>query len=189
MTFLGAVIVGCTESYLTGYLPRNQYLTGVRLASPALILFVVLLVMPHNRLKTRTRSLESFPVPSWRGTFIFAGAVVFGAIVLGTTLSAADEVTYGRIFSFALIALSFIPLVGYSGQISLCQLSLAGIAGLAYTPLGNGGPLGLVWAMLVAAAVGALVALPALRLSGIYLALSTASFALVLDKWIFTIPT
>jgi branched-chain amino acid transport system permease protein len=189
LTFLGAVIVGCTESYLTGYLPQNQYLTGVRLASPAVILFVVLLVMPHQRLKTRERSREAFPVPHWRGTLIFISAVAFAAVVLGTTLSQSDEVTYGRIFSFALVALSFVPLAGYSGQISLCQLSLAGIGGLAYAHLGNGGPLGLVWAMLVAAAVGVLVALPALRLSGIYLALSTAAFALVLDKWIFTIPT
>ena len=34
----------------------------------------------------------------------------------------------------------------------------------------------------------ALVALPALRLSGIYLALGTAAFAVILDRWIFTLP-
>ena len=37
-------------------------------------------------------------------------------------------------------------------------------------------------------AVGALIALPALRLSGIYLALGTAAFATILDRWIFTLP-
>jgi branched-chain amino acid transport system permease protein len=45
-----------------------------------------------------------------------------------------------------------------------------------------------VWAALVCGAVGALVALPALRLSGIYLALATAAFAVFLDRWFFTLP-
>ena len=38
------------------------------------------------------------------------------------------------------------------------------------------------------ATVGALVALPTLRLSGIYLALATAAFAVFLDRWIFGLP-
>jgi branched-chain amino acid transport system permease protein len=46
----------------------------------------------------------------------------------------------------------------------------------------------IVWAVLIAAGVGALVALPALRLSGIYLALATAAFAVTLDRWVFTLP-
>jgi branched-chain amino acid transport system permease protein len=53
---------------------------------------------------------------------------------------------------------------------------------------GNGNPLGLLWAALIPAAIGALIALPALRLSGIYLALATASFAVILDRWIFNLP-
>jgi branched-chain amino acid transport system permease protein len=49
MTFVGALVVGCTESFLTGYLPTNEYLPGLRLAAPALILFIVLLVLPNSR--------------------------------------------------------------------------------------------------------------------------------------------
>jgi len=33
MTFAGAVVVGCLESYLNGYLPQNSYLPGLRLAA------------------------------------------------------------------------------------------------------------------------------------------------------------
>src|SRR6266568_6631694 len=50
MTFVGAVVVGCMESYLTGYLPQNDYLPGLRLAAPALLLFLALLLFPHRRL-------------------------------------------------------------------------------------------------------------------------------------------
>ncbi len=190
LTLLGAVVLGLTEGYLTGYLPQNQYLPGLRIASPALLLFLVLLVLPNPRLRGRmTRSREFFPMPSIRGTLIFGGVVILGGVVLATTLSTPDQLTYGRLFPIGIIALSLVPLVGFAGQISLCQLSFAGIGGLVMAHLGHGGdPVALVWAVLVSAAVGALIALPALRLSGIYLALGTAAFATILDRWIFTLP-
>ena len=190
LTFLGAIVVGLTDGYLTGYLPQNQYLPGLRIASPAVLLFLVLMVLPNPRLRGRmTRSREFFPMPSIRGALTFAGVVVVGGVVLMSTLSLPDQLTYGKLFPIAIVALSLVPLVGFGGQISLCQLSFAGIGGLVMAHLGQGGdPLALVWAVLIAAAVGALIALPALRLSGIYLALGTAAFATILDRWIFTLP-
>ena len=190
LTFVGAIVIGLTDGYLTGYLPINQYLPGLRIASPAVLLFLVLLVLPNPRLKGRTgRSREFFPMPSVKGALIFAGVIVLGGITLAATLSTPDQIVYGRLFPIGIVALSLIPLVGYGGQISLCQLSFAGIGGLVMAHLGqNGEPLALVWAVLIAAAVGALIALPALRLSGIYLALGTAAFALILDRWIFNLP-
>jgi len=190
LTLLGAIVLGLTEGYLTGYLPQSPYLTGMRIASPALLLFVVLILLPNPRLRGRmTRSREYFPLPSIRGSLIFAATVAFGGVVLMSTLSRPDLITYGKLFPIAIIALSLVPLVGFGGQISLCQLSFAGIGGLVMAHLGRGGdPLALVWAVLIAAAVGALISLPALRLSGIYLALGTAAFAVILDRWIFTMP-
>ncbi|MGZ4678080.1 MAG: ABC transporter permease, partial [Acidimicrobiia bacterium] len=190
LTFLGAVVVGLTDGYLTGYLPQNPYLPGLRIASPAVLLFLVLLVLPNPRLRGRmSRSREFFPMPTIRGSLIFAGVVILGGVVLMTTLSTPDQLIYGRLFPIGIVALSLVPLVGFGGQISLCQLSFAGIGGLVMAHLGHGGdPVALIWAVLIAAAVGALIALPALRLSGIYLALGTAAFAVILDKWIFTLP-
>jgi branched-chain amino acid transport system permease protein len=190
MTFLGAIVVGCAEGYLSGYLPQNQYLSGLRLAIPAIILFVVLLVLPNPRLRGRmTRSREFFPTPTVPGMIFFAVAVVFVGVVAATTMNDPDLITYGKVFSVGIVALSLVPLVGYSGQISLCQLSFAGIGAVVVAHLGHGGdPLAILWAVLIAAAVGALVALPALRLSGIYLALATAAFAVTLDRWVFTLP-
>jgi branched-subunit amino acid ABC-type transport system permease component len=190
MTFLGAVVVGCTEGYLSGYLPQNQYLSGFRLAIPAIILFIVLLVLPNPRLRGRmTRSREFFPTPTVPGALFFAAAVVFIGVVAATTLSDPDLITYGKVFSIGIVALSLVPLVGFSGQISLCQLSFAGIGAVVVAHLGHGGdPVAILLAVLIAAAVGALVALPALRLSGIYLALATAAFAVTLDRWVFTLP-
>lgn len=92
-------------------------------------------------------------------------------------------------FSLGIVALSLVPLVGFAGQISLAQLTFGGIGAIAVAHHGGGGsPLGLVLAMVFAAAVGALIALPVMRLSGIYLALATAAFGVAMDRWIFNLP-
>jgi branched-chain amino acid transport system permease protein len=191
LTFVGAVVVGCSEGYLTGYLPQNQYLSGLRLAIPAIILFIVLLALPNPRLRGRmTRSREYFPTPTIPGAIAFAVSIVAIGIVCATTMSDPDLISYGKVFAVGIVALSLVPLVGFAGQISLCQLSFAGIGGVVMAHVGAGGdPLALVWAVLITAAVGALIALPALRLSGIYLALATAAFAVTLDRWVFTLPS
>jgi branched-chain amino acid transport system permease protein len=190
LTFVGAIVVGCLESYLAGYLPQNAYLPGLRLAAPALLLFASLLVFPHRRLRGRVRRLVAVPVPTVRGTALLAAVIVAFGVVLASVLGAADLLTYGPIFSLGVVALSFVPLAGYAGQISLCQLSMAGIGAVVWAHLGAGGsPWALAAAVVVSAAVGALVALPALRLSGVYLALGTAAFAVVLDQWVFTLPS
>ncbi len=114
--------------------------------------------------------------------------LAFGA-VLATTLSRSDLTTYAKIFSIGIVALSLVPLVGFAGQISLCQLSFAGIGAVCMAHYGAGGsPMGVLVAVVVCALVGALVALPALRLSGIYMALATAAFAVFLDRWVFNLP-
>ncbi|MFD1814561.1 ABC transporter permease subunit [Rhodococcus gannanensis] len=190
MTFVGAVVVGCLESYLTGYLPQNAYLPGLRIAAPAILLLLALLLFPHGQLRGRDRQLSRVPLPTMRGTVAFGGVVVAFGVVLATVVSEADLVTYGQIFAIGVIGLSFAPLAGYAGQISLCQLSMAGIGAIVCARFGADGQW---WALLVTilitAVVGAVIALPALRLSGIYLALGTAAFAVIMDRWIFTLPS
>lgn len=189
LTFVGALVLGLTDAYLQGYLPQNKYLSGLRLASPMIVLFIVLLVMPNSRLRTHGRVREYFPAPSRQGLMTFAGISLVGGLMLATTLAPVDLTTYAKVFSIGIIALSLVPLVGFANQVSLCQLSLAGVGAVMMAHFGhNGNPIGVVLAIVVAAIVGALVALPALRLSGIYLALATAAFAVALDRWIFGLP-
>jgi branched-chain amino acid transport system permease protein len=190
MTFVGAVVVGLLQAYLTGYLPQNQALQGLQVAAPALLLFLALLVFPHGRLRGKSLRQRPVPVPSLRGAAVFAAATAVLGVVLATVLSQSDLVTYGAIFSLGLVALSFVPLGGYAGQISLCQLSMAAIGALTWAHLAPDGQWwALIVAVVVAAAAGAVIAVPALRLSGIYLALGTAAFAVILDLWVFAIPS
>ena len=78
---------------------------------------------------------------------------------------------------FALIMLSLVLLVGYAGQMSLAQMTFVGLGAFSMGKyFGGASAWGILLAALVAGAVGA-SALPALRLQGLYLALSTFAFA------------
>jgi branched-chain amino acid transport system permease protein len=195
MTVVGALILGLANDFAIGYVPRihagAQYLSGLVASIPVIILFIVLLLLPQSRLRGhRTlRTREVAALPTWRGTVAFGAAIVLGTAMISTVVSKSDLFNLNRIWGIGIIGLSMIPLVGYSGQISLCQLSFGGIGMVVAAHLGaHGNPLALLWAALIAGAVGAVVALPALRLSGIYLALGTGAFAVLMDRWIFQLP-
>jgi branched-chain amino acid transport system permease protein len=89
-----------------------------------------------------------------------------------------------------ILLLSFIPLTGWAGQVSLAQMTFAGIgAWTMWRVAGStGNPLGLLAAAAVAIPFGFLMALPALRLTGLYLALASLAFALVAEHLLFGQP-
>ena len=196
MTFLGAVILGLIQAYAVGYMPENpdwlpdgiDVVTSLRVAIPVIMLFVVLLVLPQAPLRAHgiVRIRESVPKPTVRGSFIAAGLLVLVAAALSMLLETSDLLSWGKAFAFALIMLSLVPLTGYGGQISLAQMAFAGLGAWSMAVWGgDGNPLGLLAAFVLPAIVGGLVALPALRLRGIYLALSTLAFAVFMDRAVF----
>jgi branched-chain amino acid transport system permease protein len=66
-------------------------------------------------------------------------------------------------------------------------MTFAGLGAFAMVKLGtDGSPLALVAAAGLAAAIGAVVALPALRLQGLYLALATMAFAVLAENLFFS---
>lgn len=192
ITFVGAILLGLADAYATGYLPSdNLYLTGIRPSVPIILLFIVLLLMPSAPLRGHTArtTVETVPRPQWGRTLLGCAFFLLFSWQLAMWVSPADAVTLGRGFGLSLIAASLIPLIGWAGQISLCSLSFAAIGAIVMARHGAGGSLrGFVFAAVICAVVGALVALPALRLSGLYLALATAAFAVILDRWIFSLP-
>lgn len=195
MTFVGALFLGLLTEYARGYqtsLPLSSKLIPGFLASvPVLVLFIVLLVLGRSPLSGRalTRFSETVQRPTWAGTLGMAVGLVLVAALIGQVLPATDLFSLGRIWGLGIIALSLIPVVGYAGQLSLCQMSFAGIGMVMVHHLGRGGnPLALLAAMAVPALLGLVVALPSFRLSGIYFALSTAAFAVLMDRWLFVLP-
>ncbi len=90
---------------------------------------------------------------------------------------------------FAIVALGLNLLTGYAGQISLCHAALFGVGAYATALLTSkaGWPylVALPAGALLTTAIGAIVAVPALRLKNLYLAIATLGFGVVLQKTIF----
>ena len=189
MTFVGALLVGLLDAYALAYLPTDGILLAqFRFAIPVILLFVVLLVLPQERLRGHTSraTREVIPRPPWLGSVATAAAFVAAGLVAAQIASGPDAVSVQKIVAVAIIGLSLVPLVGFAGQLSLCQMSFAGIGAILMAHHGHGGdPKGLLVATVVTGLIGALIALPTVRMAGIYLALGTAAFAMLLDQWIF----
>jgi branched-chain amino acid transport system permease protein len=178
LTFGGGLLLGLFESYAVGYVP-GSVLSQIQPTLPMIFLFIVLLVLPQDRLRVgRAAGRHTTRVPTLRTTVMAAGGFVVAAWIVSGQLSVTNLITGGEGLVIALVLLSLLVLTGYGGQTSAAQLTFVGFGAFAMGKLGHGGSLlGVLAAVALAAAVGALVALPALRLRGLYLALATVAFA------------
>jgi branched-chain amino acid transport system permease protein len=187
-TFVGALVLGLAGSYVIAYFPAEDWTwTGnFRVSLPMIALFVVLLFLPQDRLRgvTQLRTRERYRMPSMRNAVVAAVVLVAGMWLLRGLLAptAINDLGFGM--TAAIIALSLVLLTGYAGEINLAVLSFGAIGAIIvhhFGTTGSGGDarstlVGYVAAAVVCALVGALVALPSLRLRGLYLALSTMAF-------------
>lgn len=187
LTFAGAVLLGLGQSLAVGYGPSSsQLFNGFQASLPTFLLFVVLVFVPQVRLRVgQIKGILSAPVPST--TRVLRVAAGFAVVVCAITpmLSATDTQRFGLAVAYSIVMLSLVLLTGYGGYLSLAQLSFMGIGAAVVAKMNTTSPLAVVVAALIAAAVGALVALPVLRLTGLYLALATLAFAQLMDKLVF----
>jgi ABC-type branched-subunit amino acid transport system ATPase component/ABC-type branched-subunit amino acid transport system permease subunit len=179
LTFGGGIALGLLETYATGYLPAGDILSQLHTTLPIVFLFAALLVFPERRLRIgRSVNRRTLKVPSLRQSLLAAVAFVAAAWLLSGLLPNKNLYTFNSGLIVALILLSLVLLTGYGGQISLCQLTFVGVGAFGMGKYGDGASMfGLVVAVVFAGAVGAIMALPSLRLRGLYLALSTLAFA------------
>lgn len=194
MTFLGAIILGLGGSYLSlgGSHMANipTWYSDIQGSLPVILLFLVLIFLPQERVKgsVGTERLGRIPRPSLQKGLIAGAALLVLGAGLAFAVAGVDLRNFGVGVALAIVMLSYVPLTGYAGQISLAQLTFAGIGALvAVEVVGPSGSLvGIAVAFVSAAVVGALVALPALRLRGLYLALGTMAFALLTESVVFS---
>jgi len=186
LTFVGAMGLGLLQSYAVAYLPSEGAFAGVRAVVPALFLFVVIVAMPQAQLRIgQVKGIVSAPVPTLQRSIGWGLSLIVAMAIVTLALSDANLLLAGTAATYAMVMLSLVLLTGYGGHVSLAQFTFAGVGALAYAKLDSPNLLGLLLAALVAAGVGALVALPVLRLTGLYLALSTLAFGVLMDKLVF----
>src|SRR3954451_631115 len=186
LTFIGAMGLGILQSFAVAYLPTEGALAGVRAVVPALFLFVVIIAMPQAQLRIgQVKGIVSAPLPSMTRELSCGAGLLALVAVLAAAMSDANLLLAGTAATYAMVMLSLVLLTGYGGHVSLAQFTFAGVGALAYAKLDEPNLYGVLVSALIAAAVGALVALPVLRLTGLYLALSTLAFGVLMDKLVF----
>jgi branched-chain amino acid transport system permease protein len=186
LTFLGAMILGVSSSLAAVYLPTEGLLNAARGVFPALFLFAVIVAMPQAQLRIgQVKGIVTAPLPSLAKTAGWGGALLLVVAVLSAGFSEVNLLLLGTAATYAMVMLSLVLLTGYGGHVSLAQFTFAGVGALAYAKLDQPNLFGLFMSALIAAAVGALVALPVLRLTGLYLALSTLAFGVIMQGMIF----
>jgi len=137
-------------------------------------------------LKPVPAALRSLPEVRWAGIGLAAvGSLALFAITLRAAPSTVVSMSFALVW--ALVAVSLVVLTGWGGNISLGQFGIVGVGAM------TAGELMLHWnvdvfvAILTAVAAGAVVAvligLPALRIRGLYLAVTTLAFAVALDSY------
>jgi branched-chain amino acid transport system permease protein len=107
-------------------------------------------------------------------------ALVVAPFVVGKFF--VGEISY--LFILCIASLGLMLLTGYSGQVSLGHSAFMAVGAYAQAWLLGKGvplPLSLPLAALMAGAVGLLVGLPAIRVSGLYLAMVTLAFSVLVE--------
>lgn len=201
--FAGAIGLGVATTFLAtpSVLPTDNILSrGLKPSLPFVVLFVWTVVSPALRDQRDTvdpLSGVSPPPPAAaadeRSRALTRGTWAFWSVVgLVVTWAAFDAVNsywlslFVRLVAVAVIFLSITVMTGMGGQISLCQAAFAAIGACTATQLaveqGMSVLLAMVFGALLAALVGAILALPLVRLGGIWLSLATLGFALFFDS-------
>lgn len=177
---VGACLIGVGQSLLVQY-QQTIFPTNVASGWPdalPLILIVVLLMRRGSPFPRRGEIIARLPRIG-RQTMPPLVALIVAVVLGGATLFAGGQLASAvtTTFGVTLVGMSLVLLTGLAGQISLGQMSIAGVGALVAARMSHDlsapFPLAVVVAVLAGAAVGFLFAIPSSRTRGPTLAVAT----------------
>jgi ABC-type branched-subunit amino acid transport system permease subunit len=185
------LLIGCAESVTVvlqsnfSWFPKAGAATGI-----PFIVIIIAMIIRGKSLPTRGTfrkvSLPAAPEPKHvlRFGIVLSVLTLIGLIWFPFDLRGAlDNTLIG-----AIISLSYVVIVGFAGQVSLMQVSLAGVSALLMTrfagDMGIPFPVSPILAVVVACLVGVIAGLPALRVRGVHLAVLTLGAAYVFENMV-----
>jgi branched-subunit amino acid ABC-type transport system permease component len=187
LAYVGGLAVGVMGALATKVTQPYPALNGAPAAVPFVVLFVVLLITRPRRLVRRAAVVrtarEYRPLP--RPLQLTTAAVVAGALLAVPALAGSRLPVFINGLAFVFVFLSLGLLVWTSGQISLCQAAFVAVGAATFSHLTTADipwMVALPLAGLATIPLGALVAVPAIRLAGIYLALATFGFGILFER-------
>jgi ABC-type branched-subunit amino acid transport system permease subunit len=166
---------------------------GVQEAIPFLVVIIAMVV--KGRLIPERGALATGRLPLAPPSRIRVVPLVLLAgitVLLLATLNHTYQTGIATSLIMAIIALSLVVVTGFVGQISLAQMSFAGVGAFAVakfaTDLNIPFPIPILLAALLTVPVGILIGLPALRVRGINLAVITLGAAVTVSSMVFQNP-
>ncbi len=197
--FAGGIAIGLLEALVT-----FNYATGGTLELVLFLVVVGSLVVRRNlgrlarggeesswSLAGAVRALpprlarRSEVVRARRGLFLMLG---LAAVVAPLPFSSAQHVLMTSVVLFALMGLSLVVLTGYAGQVSLGQFAFVGlgaVVGGRMLQLGYMPWMAMLYSVLAGGVSALIIGIPALRIRGLFLAVTTLAFAVATNTWVF----
>ncbi|KQX50599.1 MULTISPECIES: ATP-binding cassette domain-containing protein [unclassified Streptomyces] len=194
LAFAGGLGLGVLQNLVAGYASFTDDITGFRTAVPFLILFAGLVVLVRRQRAAGTAAADPPPVDylagkAWGRRW---GAWAVAGVLLGTAFYTVTTPFWSGILAqglaIGLVFMSFTVVTGLGAMVSLAQATfVTGAALVAGLLMSHGWPFVAAAAVgtVAAALLGAVVALPALRLGGRSLALATLALAFLADQVLF----
>ena len=188
MTVVAGLAIGIFESLLIGY-NWPAYLVNV---IPFAVIIIALML---GGTSIPGRSLLTAELPKLGdGRLRPIWAAIAFALAVGTIFWSTSSWSLAMIASAVagIIGLSFVVATGYAGQITFLPFAIAGVAALAGAQLASAWHFpflaNLVLSLIVGGVAGGASGLPAFRVRGIELAVTTLCVALAVETSVFTIP-
>jgi ABC-type branched-subunit amino acid transport system ATPase component/ABC-type branched-subunit amino acid transport system permease subunit len=193
LTFAGGLALGIGEALCSKYFTSGLW-SGLAPTLSFVVLFAVMLVFPKRRLAPtvakRVRNSGAWSTP-WQiqaaGGLAIVIFLLFVPSFAGIHLTDWTRAVVG-VISFLALGL----LVRTSGQVSLSQVAFLaiGASGLSHLAVDHHVPwaLAVLLSGLIAVPIAAVLAIPAIRLSGLYLALATFGFGVLVAYMFYTEP-
>jgi branched-chain amino acid transport system permease protein len=194
-TVLTGVAIGMVQSTFTkmqlDFSWWPQY--GMREGLPFMVIIVTMIVSGE-------RLPERGAVGGWKLPYVPPAHVTWFSVGAPLLIASAGIIFLGPLWRAAImssliaavLALSFVVLIGFGGQTSLAQMAFAGVGGFALSKLAtNYGipfPIAPILAALGAMLFGVLVGLPALRVRGTNLAIVTLAGGVTIAEFVFKHP-
>jgi branched-chain amino acid transport system permease protein len=131
------------------------------------------------------------PLPQVRAGVRRSLWVLAAVIAVYPWVMSPSQTNLGGVYAiYGIVGISLVVLTGWAGQISLGQFGFVGIgaaAGGAVTAkVGLPFPIALLVGSAVAGAVAVAIGLPALRIKGLFLAVTTLAFSVAMSTWFLT---
>lgn len=187
LTLAGGLVIGVIQAQLA----RNDLGVPGAVDAVPFAIIVVLLLTRGTSLPLRSEVGSALPRIGSGRLPVVPIALGAGLLVLWMFTSAPSELTIAVTTTvlFAIPVLSLTLVLGYAGQLSLAQLTLAGVGALVAARLMADVGLGFAPAVLLGALltvpVGLLVGIPSMRTRGISLAVATLGLAVAIQSLVF----